>query len=88
MLNITEVRFKKINKGNFLGYAGICLSDSIVIKDIKLFEGRKGKYIMMPSTKSKNIVRNFAFPKTEDSRQEILRAIIKRYEEELKSEEN
>ena len=42
MLNITEVRFKKIGNGNFLGYAGVTISDSIAIREIKLFDSKNG----------------------------------------------
>lgn len=88
MLDITEVRFKKIGKGNFLGYASVCISDSIVIKEIKLFDSKKGKYIVMPGIrlKEQKRTRNFAYPITEESRLEILEAIIKKYEEDLEEE--
>lgn len=88
MLDITEVRFKKIGKGNFLGFAGVCISNSIAIKDIKLFDGKKGKYINMPSIKGNERVkvRQFAFPITEEARKQLLDAIVKKYEEELEKE--
>ena len=88
MLDITEVRIKKINKGNFLGYASICISNSIVIKEIKLFDGKNGKYIVMPGTriKERNITRNFAYPINDKARIEMLDEIVKEYEKE--SEEN
>lgn len=84
MLDITEVRFKKIGKGNFLGYASICISNLIVIKEIKLFDSENGKYIIMPGirVKGQKRTRNFAYPITEDARLEILEAIEKKYEEE------
>lgn len=88
MLNITEVRFKKIGKGNFLGYAGVTISDSIAIREIKLFDSNNGKYIIMPGIKLNglNKRRHFAFPVTEEARQELLEAIVKKYEEELSKE--
>lgn len=84
MLDITEVSFKKIGKGNFLGYAGICIADSIVIREIKLFDSKNGKYIIMPGIrlKEQKRTRNFAYPITEEARQKILNAIIEKYEEE------
>ena len=71
MLDITEIRFKKIEKGSFLGYASICISDLIVIKDIKLFDGKNGRYIIMPGARLKR----------EEARQEILNKISKKYDE-------
>lgn len=89
MLNITEVRFKKIGNGNFLGYAGVTISDSIAIREIKLFDSKNGKYIIMPGVKVNglNKRRHFAFPVTEEARKELLDAIVKKYEEELREED-
>ena len=82
MLDITEVRFKKIERGNFLGYASICISDAIVIKEIKLFEGREGRYIIMPGVKIKgeNRFRNFAYPIKDKARIELLNIISEEYD--------
>lgn len=90
MLNITEIKIKKINKGKFLGYASVCISDSIVIKEIKLFDGKKGKYIIMPGIrlKEQKRVRNFAFPISDETRIKLLNAIIEKYEEETEDIEN
>ena len=48
MLEINEVRIKKINKGKFLGYASILIQNSLVIDGIELHDGEKGRYIYMP----------------------------------------
>ena len=48
MLNISEVRIKKINKGNFLGYASILIDNSMIVDGIELHDGEKGRYIYMP----------------------------------------
>lgn len=84
MLDITEVRIKKIDKGNFLGYASICISDAVVIKEIKLFEGKDGRYIIMPGqrVKQQGYVRNFAYPIKENIRLELLQKISEKYDEE------
>ena len=39
MLNISEVRIKKINKGNFLGYARILIDNSMIVDGIELHDG-------------------------------------------------
>ena len=84
MLNITEVRIKRIEKGNFLGYASICIGDSIVIKEIKLFQVNDDRYIIMPGQRirEQNRIRNFAYPITEEARLEILKKISDKYDEE------
>lgn len=88
MLDITEVKFKKIEKGNYLGYASICISDLIVIKEIKLFEGKNGRYIIMPGIKIKEQgrFRNFAYPIKEEARLQLLETISKKYDEECENE--
>lgn len=86
MLDITEVRVKRIEKGNFLGYASICIADSIVIKEIKLFKGKEGRYIIMPGQriKGQERIRNFAYPIKDDIRLEILEKILEEYDKETK----
>ena len=41
MLNITEVRIKKINKGDLLAAASICIDNCFIIREIKLLDGKK-----------------------------------------------
>ena len=83
MLNISEVRINKINRGSFLGYASILIDKSIIINGIALFEGQKGRYIRMPlNLNFKKTKRNIAYPITNDAREKILDAISKKYDEE------
>lgn len=88
MLNITEVRVKKINKGNFLGYASICIDGAIIIKEIKLFQVNDNRYIIMPGQriKEQNRIRNYAYPINEETRLEILEKISEKYDEETDEE--
>ena len=37
MIQISEVRVTKINKGRFLGYASILIDDSFVVDGIELY---------------------------------------------------
>ena len=41
MLNITEIRIKKINKGDLLAAASVCIDDCFIISEIKLLNGKK-----------------------------------------------
>ena len=36
MLNITEIRIKKINKGDLLAAASVCIDNCFVVNEIKL----------------------------------------------------
>ena len=43
MLKITEVRVKKINKGDLLAAASVCIEDCFIVNEIKLLNGKKWK---------------------------------------------
>lgn len=83
MLNITEVRIKKINKGDLLGAASICIDDCFIIREIKLLDGKNGRYISMPKRKIKNrdFVQDIAYPINNETRLQILEAISNKYDE-------
>ena len=40
MLNITDIRIKKINKGDLLAAASICVDDCFIVREIKLLDGK------------------------------------------------
>ena len=81
MLKISEIRINKINKGKFLGYASILIDNSL----IEMYEGRNGRYILMPLSRNSNKDkrRNSAYPINEETRSKILEAISKKYDEDM-----
>lgn len=83
MLNITEIRVKKINKGDLLAAASICVDDCFIINEIKLLNGKNGRYISMPSRKLKNkdIRRSFSYPINNETRLQLLEAISNQYDD-------
>lgn len=83
MLNITEVKMKKINKGDLLGAASICIDDCFIIREIKLLDGKNGRYIKMPTRKikNKNFVQDTAYPINNETRLQILEAVSAKYDE-------
>ncbi len=83
MLNINEVRVKKINRGKFLGYASILIENSLVVDGIELHEGEKGRYIYMPlNPKMKKSRRNSCYPINNETREQILQLVSDKYDEE------
>lgn len=84
MLNITEVRVKKINKDDFLGYASICIDNELILDGIKLLEGKNGRYIIMPvrRSNSKEQKRNYAYPISDKTREQILNIISDEFDRE------
>ena len=82
MLEINEVRIKKINKGNFLGYASILIQNSLIIDGIELHDGEKGRYIYMPlNPKMRKTRKNSAYPIENETREQILEAVSNKYDE-------
>ncbi len=83
MLNITEVRIKKINKGDLLAAASICIDNCLIIKEIKLLDGKNGRYISMPKRKVKNrdFRQDFAYPINNETRVQLLEAISEAYDD-------
>ena len=88
MLNITEVRIKKINKGDLLAAASICIDNCFVIKEIKLLDGKNGKYISMPKRRMKNrdFRQDFSYPINNETRLQILEAIKEQYDDMIENE--
>lgn len=83
MLNITEIRIKKINKGDLLAAASVCIDDCFVLKEIKLLNGKNGRYITMPNRKLKNKDKriDFAFPINNETRLQLLEEISEQYDD-------
>lgn len=81
MLNITEIRVKKINKGDLLAAASICIDDCFIVREIKLLNGKNGRYISMPKrrVKNKDFKQDFSYPINEETRLQLLEAISEQY---------
>lgn len=83
MLNITEIRIKKINNGKFLGYASILLDNCFIVDGIELYEGDKCRYILMPlNPKLRKTRKNSSYPIKDETRNQILEAISEKFDEE------
>jgi len=83
MLNITEIRVKKINKGDLLAAASICIDNCFIVREIKLLNGKNGRYISMPKRKVKNkdFKQDFSYPINEETRLQLLEAISEQYDD-------
>ena len=83
MLNITEVRIKKINKGDLLAAASICIDNCFIITEIKLLDGKNGRYISMPKrkVKNRNFRQDFSYPLDNETRLQILETISEQYDD-------
>jgi stage V sporulation protein G len=62
----------------------ITIDDEFVVHDIKVIEGEKGLFIAMPSKKATDgEYRDIAHPINSETRDNIQRVILERYEETL-----
>ncbi|MBD5532705.1 MAG: septation regulator SpoVG [Lachnospiraceae bacterium] len=84
-MNITDVRVRKITKeGKMKAIVSITIDNEFVIHDIKVIEGEKGMFIAMPSKKAADgEYRDIAHPINSDTRDQIQRIILERYEQAL-----
>lgn len=85
MLNITGIKIKKINRGDLLCYASVCIDESIVIDGIKLLNGKYGRYIKMAGRLIRKInrERNYYYPLNNDTRIQLLNEISEEYDKNL-----
>lgn len=83
MLNVTEVRIKKIDKGDLLAAASICIDDCFIVREIKLLNGKNGRYISMPKRKVKNrkFTQDFSYPINNETRLQLLEMISEQYDD-------
>lgn len=87
-MRITEVRVFPVDEDKLKAFASIVIDDAFVVSDIKIIEGRNGRFLSMPSTKRKNgTFRDIAHPLNQETRQQIEERIFRRYEEILASED-
>ncbi|MDD5067695.1 MAG: septation regulator SpoVG [bacterium] len=53
-MEITDIRIKKVeSEGSLLAYASVTFDDVFVVHNIRVMNGKNGKYIMMPNRKVK-----------------------------------
>lgn len=53
-MNITEVVIRLIDDERLKAYVSLTIEDALVIKDIKIVDGKNGLFVSMPSRRKKN----------------------------------
>lgn len=85
-MQITKINIDKYTKEdilenrlgrNILANVSIIIDHDMMINNIKLMNGDKGRYLKFPID---NVGRNIAFPIKDDIRQLILESVIKEYD--------
>lgn len=59
-MKISKIRYFGVNNNSsrFLARCSVVIEDTLVLHDIELLNGKKGRYIVMPSRKSKGFNQN------------------------------
>ncbi len=82
-MQITDVRVRKVGKeGKLRAIVSITIDEEFVVHDIKVIEGDKGLFIAMPSKKSiDGEYRDIAHPINSDTRDNVQRIILEKYQQ-------
>ncbi len=79
-MEITEVRvFPFQGNSNFKAYASLTFDDQVVVRGIKIVEGRNGLFVAMPSRRGKDDYYDIFFPITAEMREKIQEKVIEAY---------
>lgn len=68
-------------------YATVTINDEFAIRNVKVFEGKNGPFVSMPSRKIGGEYQDVVFPITKEAREQFNAAVIDRYNEMQKSGE-
>lgn len=84
-MQITDVRVRKVAKeGKLKAVVSITMDEEFVVHDIKVIEGEKGLFIVMPSKKAVDgEYRDIAHPINSETREKIQSIILENYEKVL-----
>lgn len=82
-MNVTEVKIYKIDgKDKLRATATITLDDAFMVHGLKVIEGEKGLFVVMPAIKKNGTFKDIAHPVTTVMRNEIVSAVLKEFEKE------
>ena len=86
MMTISDVRVRLVKKDDskLKAVASVTFDDCFVVHDIKVISGNEGYFIAMPSKKTnEGEFRDVAHPIKTETREELIKAVLKAFEEEL-----
>lgn len=81
-MQITDVTIKPRRQGNFYGYADITFDARIVIRGLRIIQGRNGLFVAMPNKKrGDGKYEDIVHPINKETRERIDQTVIKMYKE-------
>ena len=82
MIEITEVRIKKVETGRVKGIATITINDCFVVNDINIVNGERGLFIAMPSRRvPSGELKDIAHPINSETRELIQSVVLAEYKD-------
>lgn len=84
-MNISDIRIKIVEAtGKLKAVASITIDGCFVVHDIKILEGNRGLFVMMPSRKSADgIYKDIAHPINTETREMLKTVLIKAYSDKM-----
>ena len=89
-MEITDIRIRKVEAdGKLRAYVTVTFDDCFVVHNVKIIEGKSGRFIAMPSRKTKSgEYKDVAHPINSDFRQTLQDRILEAYMTESASEQS
>ncbi len=84
-MNISDIRIKIVEAtGKLKAVASITIDGCFVVHDIKILEGNRGLFVMMPSRKSADgIYKDIAHPINTETREMLKTVLVKAYSDKM-----
>ena len=84
-MNISDIRIKIVEAtGKLKAVASITIDGCFVVHDIKILEGNRGLFVMMPSRKSADgIYKDVAHPINTETREMLKTVLVKAYSDKM-----
>ena len=84
-MNISDIRIKIVEAtGKLKAVASITIDECFVVHDIKILEGNRGLFVMMPSRKSADgIYKDVAHPINTETREMLKTVLVKAYSDKM-----
>lgn len=83
-MRITAVSIKLFEEDKLKAFATITIDGSLVVRGIKIIEGRKGLFVAMPNRRRPDFsFQDIAHPVTMEAREELERIVLEAYRQAL-----
>ncbi|HHX00494.1 MAG TPA: hypothetical protein GX740_04230 [Acholeplasmataceae bacterium] len=79
-MKVTNVKVYKIEgKEKLRATATITLNDAFMVHGLKVIDGEKGLFVVMPAVKKNGLFKDIAHPITAEMRNQIVEAVLEEY---------